>query len=236
MLAVFVNMITVFIGSVVGIIFKNNLSKKYERVVFISAGIISLTIGISMAIITEHILIFAISIMLGGLTGTMLSIEEKIESFGKIIKKTFLFKDNAGNFSLGFLTSSILFCSGSMAIVGSFQAGTNGNYDLIFTKSVIDGFVAIFMTTVYGIGVAFSVISIFVYQGALTLLSSFLEPYVSQTMLNEVSAVGGATVMMIGLNLLNITKIKTGDFLPALIYAIFLVFAQDPDILQLGIP
>ncbi|MEI0843158.1 DUF554 domain-containing protein [Brachyspira pilosicoli] len=223
MLAVFVNMITVFIGSIVGIIFKNNLSKKYERVVFISAGIISLTIGISMAIITEHILIFAISIMLGGLTGTMLSIEEKIESFGKIIKKTFLFKDNAGNFSLGFLTSSILFCSGSMAIVGSFQAGTNGNYDLIFTKSVIDGFVAIFMTTVYGIGVAFSVISIFVYQGALTLLSSFLEPYVSQTMLNEVSAVGGATVMMIGLNLLNITKIKTGDFLPALIYAIFLV-------------
>ncbi|AGA65736.1 hypothetical protein BPP43_02030 [Brachyspira pilosicoli P43/6/78] len=223
MLAVFVNMITVFIGSIVGIIFKNNLSKKYERVVFISAGIISLTIGISMAIITEHILIFAISIMLGGLTGTMLSIEEKIESFGKIIKKTFSFKDNAWNFSLGFLTSSILFCSGSMAIVGSFQAGTNGNYDLIFTKSVIDGFVAIFMTTVYGIGVAFSVISIFVYQGALTLLSSFLEPYVSQTMLNEVSAVGGATVMMIGLNLLNITKIKTGDFLPALIYAIFLV-------------
>lgn len=223
MLAVFVNMITVFIGSIVGIIFKNNLSKKYERVVFISAGIISLTIGISMAIITEHILIFAISIMLGGLTGTMLSIEEKIESFGKIIKKTFSFKDNAGNFSLVFLTSSILFCSGSMAIVGSFQAGTNGNYDLIFTKSVIDGFVAIFMTTVYGIGVAFSVISIFVYQGALTLLSSFLEPYVSQTMLNEVSAVGGATVMMIGLNLLNITKIKTGDFLPALIYAIFLV-------------
>ncbi|MBW5397035.1 DUF554 domain-containing protein [Brachyspira pilosicoli] len=223
MLAVFVNMITVFIGSIVGIIFKNNLSKKYERVVFISAGIISLTIGISMAIITEHILIFAISIMLGGLTGTMLSIEEKIESFGKIIKKTFSFKDNVGNFSLGFLTSSILFCSGSMAIVGSFQAGTNGNYDLIFTKSVIDGFVAIFMTTVYGIGVAFSVISIFVYQGALTLLSSFLEPYVSQTMLNEVSAVGGATVMMIGLNLLNITKIKTGDFLPALIYAIFLV-------------
>lgn len=223
MLAVFVNMITVFIGSIVGIIFKNHLSKKYERVVFISAGIISLTIGISMAIITEHILIFAISIMLGGLTGTMLSIEEKIESFGKIIKKTFSFKDNAGNFSLGFLTSSILFCSGSMAIVGSFQAGTNGNYDLIFTKSVIDGFVAIFMTTVYGIGVAFSVISIFVYQGALTLLSSFLEPYVSQTMLNEVSAVGGATVMMIGLNLLNITKIKTGDFLPALIYAIFLV-------------
>ena len=223
MLAVFVNMIAVFIGSIIGIIFKNNLSKKYENVVFVSAGIISLTIGISMAVATKHILIFAISIMLGGLTGTMFSIEERIESFGKFLKKTFSFKDNAGNFSLGFLTSSILFCSGSMAIVGSFQAGTNGNYDLIFTKSVIDGFVAIFMTTVYGIGVAFSVISIFVYQGALTLLSSFLEPYVSQTMLNEVSAVGGATVMMIGLNLLNITKIKTGDFLPALIYAIFLV-------------
>ena len=161
--------------------------------------------------------------MLGGVTGTFLRIEEKIELFGDFLKSKFSFKENSGNFTLGFLTSSILFCSGSMAIVGSFQAGTQGVYDLIFTKSVIDGFVAVFMSTVYGIGVAFSIISIFVYQGALTILSSFLEPYVSETMLNEVSAVGGATVMMIGINLLKMAKIKTGDFLPALIYSILLV-------------
>ncbi|MEI0603129.1 DUF554 domain-containing protein [Brachyspira alvinipulli] len=223
MLAVFVNMIAVLIGSLIGLIFKNKLSKRYENPVFVSAGIISLTIGIMMAITTKHILIFAISMMLGGLTGTFVKIEEKIEYFGEFLKRKFTLKDNSGNFALGFLTASILFCSGSMAIVGSFQAGTQGVYDLIFTKSVIDGFVAIFMSTVYGVGVSFSIISIFLYQGTLTILSSFLEPYVSETMLTEVSAVGGATVMMIGINLLKLAKIKTGDFLPALIYSILLV-------------
>ena len=223
MIAVFVNMISVLIGSFIGLIFKNKLSKRYENPVFVAAGIISLTIGISMAITTKHILIFAVSIMLGGVAGTFCKIEEKIEYFGEFLKSKFTIKENSGNFALGFLTSSILFCSGSMSILGSFQAGTQGVYDLIFTKSVIDGFVAIFMSAVYGAGVAFSIMSIFVYQGALTILSSFLEPYVSETMLNEVSAVGGATVMMIGINLLKMAKIKTGDFLPALIYSILLV-------------
>ncbi|WP_297205315.1 DUF554 domain-containing protein [uncultured Brachyspira sp.] len=223
MIAVFVNMAAVLIGSFIGLIFKNKLSKRYESPVFVSAGIISLTIGIMMAITTKHILIFAISMMLGGLTGTFIRVEEKIEYFGEFLKRKFTLKENSGNFALGFLTSSILFCSGSMSIVGSFQAGTQGVYDLIFTKSVIDGFVAIFMSTVYGVGVSFSIISILLYQGTLTILSSFLEPYVSQTMLTEVSAVGGATVMMIGINLLKLAKIKTGDFLPALIYSILLV-------------
>lgn len=223
MLAVFVNMVSVLLGSFIGLIFKNKLSKRYESPVFVSAGIISLTIGIMMAITTKHILIFAISMMLGGITGTFIRVEEKIECFGEFLKSKFTFKENSGNFALGFLTSSILFCSGSMAIVGSFQAGTQGVYDLIFTKSVIDGFVAIFMSTVYGVGVSFSIISILFYQGILTVLSSFLEPYVSETMLTEVSAVGGATVMMIGINLLKLAKIKTGDFLPALIYSVVLV-------------
>ena len=223
MIAVFVNMAAVLIGSFIGLIFKNKLSKRYESPVFVSAGIISLTIGIMMAITTKHILIFAISMMHGGLTGTFIRVEEKIEYFGEFLKRKFTLKENSGNFALGFLTSSILFCSGSMSIVGSFQAGTQGVYDLIFTKSVIDGFVAIFMSTVYGVGVSFSIISILLYQGTLTILSSFLEPYVSQTMLTEVSAVGGATVMMIGINLLKLAKIKTGDFLPALIYSILLV-------------
>ena len=223
MIAVFVNMVAVLIGSLIGLIFKNKLSKRYEEPVFISAGIISLTIGISMAITTKHILIFAVSIVLGGITGTFLKIEQKIENFGEFLKRKLTLKENSGSFALGFLTSSVLFCSGSMSILGSFQAGTQGVYDLIFTKSVIDGFVAIFMSTVYGIGVAFSIISIFLYQGTLTILSSFLEPYVSETMLTEISAVGGATVMMIGINLLKLAKIKTGDFLPALVYAILLV-------------
>lgn len=220
MVAVFINVISVIIGALIGVVFKKKLSQKYEKSVFISAGIISLSIGISMVLVTNHILLFAISLMLGGIIGTFLNIEDNIEKFGESLKKCFAPKDNSGNFAMGFLTASMLFCFGSMSIIGSFQAGTKGAYDLIYTKSVMDGFVAIFMTGVYGIGVAFSALTILVYQGILTLLSIWIEPYVSETMLEEVTAIGGSMIIMIGINLLKITKIKIGNFLPALIFAV----------------
>lgn len=223
MIAVFVNVIAVIFGSVIGILFKKRLSEKYERTVFISAGIISLSIGINMVLATKHILLFALSLMLGGITGTFLCIEENIEKLGENIKKRFAPNDNSGNFALGFLTASMLFCTGSMAIVGSFQAGTEGVYNLIYTKSVMDGFIAIFLTGIYGIGVAFSALAILAYQGLLTLLSAWLEPYVSKTMLTEITGVGGAMIIMIGINMLKMAKIKTGDFLPALIFTVIFV-------------
>lgn len=224
MIATFVNMAFIIVGSIVGLFFKSIMSKKYESAVFAAAGIMSLTIGIKMVMATEEILILALSLMLGGVVGTFLGIENKIEYFGNILKKIFSKGGDSSNFTLGFMTASILFCVGPMSIVGSFQAGTDGNYDLIYIKSVMDGFVSIIMASAYGIGVAFSSILIFLYQGLLTLLSSSIEPYVSDAVISEVTGVGGAMLLMVGLNLLGITKIKTADFIPSLFIAALFVF------------
>jgi uncharacterized protein len=131
------------------------------------------------------------------------------------------------SFAFGFLNASVLFCVGAMALVGSFKAGAEGDYDLILTKSVMDGVVAIMFAGAMGIGVGFSAISVLVYQGALTLLAVQIKPYVSETMLTELSAVGGALIVMIGINLLGLRKIRTGDFLPALVVIAGLVFLFD---------
>ena len=134
-------------------------------------------------------------------------------------------KKSDKNFAYAFLNSSVLFCVGAMAIVGSFEAGVNHNYTTIITKSILDGFMAIGFAAALGVGTAFSALAILVYQGALTLLSMWIQPYVSELLINEVSAVGGALIIMIGINLLGLKKIKTANFLPALVIEIlFVVF------------
>ena len=130
------------------------------------------------------------------------------------------------NFAYAFLNSSVLFCVGSMAILGSFQAGIDHDYPLIFTKSILDGFMAIVFAASMGIGTLFSFVAILVYQGALTLLSSFIAPYISELMLTELTACGGAMVAMIGFNLLALKKIKTANFLPGLIFVVLYVVAK----------
>lgn len=132
----------------------------------------------------------------------------------------------ASGFAFGFLNASVLFCSGAMAILGSFQAGTEGNYTILFTKSILDGFISIMFAGTMGIGVAFSALPILVYQGSLTLLSGLVKPYVTPLMLSELTGVGGALVIMIGLDLLGLKKIRTGDFLPALLLVILAVLAK----------
>ena len=113
-----------------------------------------------------------------------------------------------------------------MALVGSFRAGAEGNYDMILTKSVMDGFVSIVFTAAMGIGVAFSAVSVFVYQGILTLAAGWLKPLVSEALLKELTGVGGAMVMMIGINLLGIAKLKTANFLPALLLIVLFVVGE----------
>lgn len=222
MIAVFVNCISVIVGSLVGFLFRKKVSSRYETVIFTAAGMVCILVGISMAMKMQEVLVFSMSLMFGGILGTFLSIEQNIEKFGEFLKKISKADKSEGNFTEGFLSSSILFCSGAMAIVGSFQAGTIKDYDIIYAKSAMDFFVAILMTSAYGIGVMFSSLSILIYQGTLTILSKYLEPYVTDSILAEVSSIGGAILLMVGLNLLKIKKINTGDFLPALIFAVIL--------------
>lgn len=228
MLATIINAVAIIIGTFIGILFRKGFSERAKEVVYNATGIISLIIGLSMALGSGHILALALSIIVGGLIGTALDVEGAIYRLGEFLRSHFargeagIEGEASGGFAYGFLNASVLFCVGAMALVGSFKAGAEGDYTLLLTKSVMDGFVAIMFAGAMGVGVGFSAITVFVYQGALTLLSVWIRPYVSQEMITELSAVGGALVVMIGINLMGLKKIRTGDFLPALVVIVVL--------------
>lgn len=217
MIAAVVNAIAVLAGSLLGLMIRKKLKDGFRDVVFQGAGLISLAIGIGMSLQSGKIVYLALSVILGGLLGAWWRIEDGVLRLGEALKKAFAKGEDAKGFAYGFLDSSVLFCVGAMALVGSFRAGTEGNYDLIFTKSVMDGFMAVVLTAAMGIGVAFSALSVLVYQGFLTLLAQWVKPLVSEPLLKEISGTGGLLVIAIGINLLGLAKIKTANFLPALL-------------------
>ncbi len=222
MLATIINALAIIIGSGLGLLLKKGLSKRLEVAVFSASGIITLVIGMQMAFKTTHILAFALALIIGGIVGTALDVEGGILRFGEVLKRRFA-KTDDGSFAFGFLTASVLFCSGAMAIVGSFKAGTEGDYSLLLTKSVLDGMMSIIFASAMGPGVLFSALAVFVYQGILTVASVWIAPFVTPLMLAEVTAIGGALVLMIGISLLDLKKMKTGDFLPSLVVTVALV-------------
>lgn len=225
MIATIINALAVLLGSALGLLLKKKLTNRFEDTVHVATGIISLAIGVSMALKSTHMLAFALALILGGLLGTLQNIEGAILRFGEGLKRRFAggSGEREDSFAAGFLDSSILFCAGAMSIVGSFKAGTQGDYSLILTKSVMDGCMAILLTGTMGAGVFFSALTILLYQGSLTLLSVWLKPFVSDTMLAELTGTGGALVLMIGISLLGIRKMRTADFLPALVFTVIFV-------------
>jgi uncharacterized protein len=217
MIAAVVNAIAVLAGSLIGLLLHKKLKEELRNVVFQGAGLISLAIGIGMSLQSGKIVYLALSIIMGGLLGEWWKIEDGVLHLGEFLKRTFAKGEDGKGFAYAFLDSSVLFCVGAMALVGSFRAGTEGNYDLIFTKSVMDGFMAVVLTAAMGIGVVFSSITVLVYQGLLTLLAQWVKPLVSDLLLKEISGTGGLLVIAIGINLLGMAKIKTANFLPALL-------------------
>jgi len=223
MIATIINAAAVVVGSLIGLLLNRRIGDRLREVVYVGIGIISLVIGFSMALEMQRVLYLALSIVIGGVLGTWWGVENGVLRLGELLRRRFQRRGSGGEFAYGFLSASVLFCVGAMTIVGSFQAGVDGNYELILTKSVMDGTMAILMTAAMGIGVAFSAILILVYQGGLTLLAGWMRPFVSELMLSEITAVGGALVVMIGINLLDLKRIKTADFVPALLVVIAFV-------------
>lgn len=245
MIATIINALAVVLGGILGLVGGKALEKNHQiqSMVFVSIGIITLVVGMMMALRTERILYLALSLVLGGIIGELFGIERKIQRLGEQLHKITSKKipqnsegsphlqDQAGRFAAGFLEASVLFCVGSMAILGSIQAGIQGQYSILLTKSVMDGFMAILLTASLGIGVIYSSVSIFVYQGLLTILAAYLGAQVSPLLLSEISGIGGAMILMIGLNLLQLKKIPTANFLPGLVIVVVLT-VLDPVIPQ----
>ncbi len=225
MLAVFVNCGAVILGSIIGLLFAKKFTEELSDMIQTACGVITLVLGTQMAFKHNNIVYLALSLILGAIVGYALDIDGAILKLGGKLEKLTKKGEASGssNFAYAFLNSSVLFCVGAMSIVGSFEAGVNHNYTTIFTKSILDGFMAISFTAAMGIGTVFSVIAILIYQGGLTLLSEFLQPYVSELLIQELSACGGALIIMIAINLLGLKKIKTANFLPALVFEILFV-------------
>ena len=229
MIATVVNCITVIIGSLIGLTLHRKINSEIKDIIFTSAGVLTLVIGMKMAFESQMILYVIISLFIGGILGSLWRIEDHILNMGSFLERHFAptaaptdTSDSEKSFAHGFLNASVLFCVGAMTIVGAIKAGAEGDYSLILMKSVMDGFMAVMFTAAMGIGVIFSVITILVYQGGLTLLASWIGPLIGEHGLTELSGLGGILVLMIGINLLGLKKIKTANFLPALI--IVLIF------------
>ncbi|MFA6856551.1 MAG: DUF554 domain-containing protein [Treponema sp.] len=232
MIAVFVNCAAIVAGSVIGLLCARKMTDALSNIIQTAAGVVVIVIGLQMAFRYQSIVYLALSLIIGGLLGTWWNIDGRILCFGDFLqrlvyrgKKT---ADGQGdrNFAYAFLNASVLFCVGAMAILGSFKAAVEKNYTIIFTKSILDGFMAITFAAAMGAGTVFSFIAVFIYQGTLTLLSYLIKPYVTDAMIAELTGCGGALIVMIGINLLGLRKIKTANYLPALLLEIVFVLAD----------
>lgn len=237
MIAVFINCLAIIVGGLIGCLFSRKISKTLSDIITTAAGVITCVIGFQMAFKYDSIICLTFSLIAGGILGTWWNIDGGIYSLGKIFERLFFRKkisssnneqqlEGGKNFAYAFLNSSVLFCVGAMAILGSFKAGIEHDYTIIFTKSVLDGFMAIVFAASLGVGTIFSFLAVLIYQGLLTILSSIVAPYVSDLLLTELSAVGGAMIVMIGINLLGLRSIKTANYLPALILTVIFVILK----------
>lgn len=215
MLGVIVNSISICIGGLIGLVFKNLIKESYKETVMNGIGLCVILIGITSAIKTKSMLPIIISIVIGSLIGEMLNIEEKLNNLGDWIGEKF--SKEGGSFSKGFVTTTLIFCVGAMSIVGSLESGLKGSHDTLYAKSILDGVTSIVFGSTLGIGVAFSSISVLIYQGLIVLSASMVKDFFTPQMINEVSALGGLLIIAIGINILNIKKIKIGNMIPSLI-------------------
>lgn len=217
-----VNVIAIFLGCSVGLILKNKFPEKIGKIIMQSLGLASLLIGMQMALKTDNILLVIFSLVIGGIIGETIGIEEGLERFGERVKLKFKNNTTSERFVEGFVTASLLYCVGSMAIMGALKEGLSGNPDILYTKSLLDGVTSIAFTAAMGIGVVFSAIPVFLYQGGITLLARLIKDFLSPEIINEMTAVGGILILGIGFGLLEIKKIKIGNLLPAILVAALL--------------
>lgn len=218
----FINVATVLAGSCVGYFFHSKLPKRLVYITFQAIGLFTLYIGVTMAMRVHQILILIFSMVLGSLLGEWLNLEALINRFSNWVKVRFKF--NQPTFSEGMISAFLLFCMGSMTILGAFEEGTQGKSDLLVAKSIMDGVSSVALASALGIGVAFSVLPLLVFQGGLTLLALWFGKLMPQTVIDEMSAVGGLLLVGLGLSILEIKKVKVINMLPAIVIAIALAF------------
>ncbi len=217
MLGTIVNTGTVVGGALIGVLIHSRMPERITKTTFQGIGLFTLYIGFTMAMKTQNVLVMVFSIVLGAISGELLNLEARMEKVSEWGKRKVGSKND--KFTEGFVTAFMLFCMGSMTILGSIEEGLGGEPTLLLAKSFLDGFGAVALASSLGIGVLFSAVPLFFYQGGLTLLAGLVQGYLTEPIINEVSAVGGLMLIGLGITILEIKKLKILNLLPALVFA-----------------
>lgn len=222
------NIATILLGGVIGLIFGSRIPERFKGTVIAGMGLFTAAMGLQMFLKSENQLVVLGALIIGALTGEWWKLEDRLQALGQTLEQRFSQDSETGagsKFVRGFMVSSLLFCIGPMAILGSIQDGLTGDYQLLAVKSMLDGFAAIAFSSTLGVGVLFSSVFVFVYQGGISLLAGQLNSIVTDPMMNELTATGGVLLIGVGIsNLLELKKIRVGNFLPALIAAPLIVW------------
>ncbi len=210
-----INVTTILVGSLFGLLLGNRLQEQTKKTVMNTVALVVLYLGIETASKGNNLVAILLGLVLGSLIGEALHLEERLNHIGQTIEERL--KTGKGHFATGFITATLLFCVGPMAILGSLQDGLKQGYNILLTKAALDGLSSIALSASLGIGVSFSAVVVLIYQGILTLLASCLGNLATAEVLASLSGAGGILIIGIGLNMLGLTKIKTANLLPGLI-------------------
>ena len=233
-----VNALAILSGSAAGLLIKwlagkfsgtligaNNLGLRLQDIIMKGVALCVLYIGIDGCLAGENTLVTILSMVLGAAIGELLDLDRRMHTLGDIVQKKtekLIQQDSGVSVSDGFVTASLMFCVGAMAIVGALQDGLTGDHTMLFAKSLLDGISAVVFASSLGIGVAFSAAAVFLYQGAIALLASFISPFLGDAVIAEMTCVGSLLIIALALNMLGITKIKVMNLVPACVLPIFL--------------
>jgi hypothetical protein len=214
MLGPIVNAITIVICALVGTFLIKNIPERFDEIIRKGIGLSLLYLGIKGAFENQNVLLLILSIVIGSIIGELLDFDKGMNKIGEWAEaKVGL---SSGNFSKGFVMASLLFCTGSMAIVGSLNSGLAGNHEMLFAKSILDGIISIVFASSLGIGVMFSAIPVLLYEGIITLGATFVKDWLTPEIITEMSAVGSLLICALGLNFLEVKQIKVANMIPAI--------------------
>lgn len=220
-----VNVASIAAGALVGLLVKRGLPEKWQQTMMSGIALCIFVIGLQMALGTANIIITIVSLASGAIIGEAIGIEDRLNELGKWVDSKVAGKEEgaAKRIAEGFVSATLLFCIGAMAVVGSIQDGLAGDHTTLFAKATLDGIISVVLSANLGIGVMFSAVSVGIYQGAITALAGFLEPFIAGGVLTEITAAGGVMIMAIGTNMLNVTKIRISNMLPGIVTAAIIV-------------
>lgn len=219
MFGVIVNVITVLAGAGIGLLFKKGIPERVSQAAMTGLGACTLYIGISGSLCGENVLILIASIVLGAITGTLLNIDGAINTLAQMVENKFKKEGKEVSLAEGLISATLLFCVGSMTVTGSIQAGLTGDHSVLITKAMLDLVSSMMLASSLGAGVLLSAVSVLVIQGSLVLLAGLIAPFMTAGAINEMTCAGSLLIVMIGTNLMGITKIKVADYLPAILFA-----------------